>query len=54
MTKTEMAKVIVRALYNLNEEPRSDHRAVVRISRMRKDLLVEEYKLAERVLNNGK
>ncbi len=54
MTKTEMAQRIVQALYNMPEMPTAAHWRVKRCARQRKDIIIEQYARAERVLAERK
>ena len=45
-TKTDMARVIVQAMYMMARLPGKDHREVKRLSGWKKDDLVYQYKLA--------
>lgn len=46
LTKNDMARVIVAALYNMNALPAADHHEVVRWSRKRADELRDHHKRA--------
>lgn len=50
LTKNDMARVIVQALYNIAELPAVDNIHVVRASRGKKAGLVKRYEKAHRIL----
>ena len=50
MTKTEMAQQIVKALFNVEHTPAEDNVNVRRISRKRKDSLIEMHKSAIKII----
>jgi hypothetical protein len=51
MTKNEMARVIIQALFNLEALPEEDYWRVVRCMRAGKHAdLVDQYELAQRIL----
>ena len=50
LTKKDMAKVIVQALYNLPELPNDDHWEVKRIEKNKKENLIPFYEKAFNIL----
>jgi hypothetical protein len=50
LTKNDMARVIVQALFNMPALPATDHFRVVRIAKGKKADLEPQYKLAHKVL----
>jgi hypothetical protein len=50
LTKNDMARVVVMALYNSDKLPARDNVNVVRLARKRKEHLEESYDLAHKLL----
>lgn len=50
LTKNDMARVIVQALFALPRLPKIDHWMVVSKTRMKKVILTEQYKLAYKII----
>ena len=50
LTKNDMARVIVQALYNSEKLPDRDNVNVVRLARGKKEYVVENYKRAHKIL----
>lgn len=51
LTKNQMARVIIQALFNMDEPPSPDHFRVKRAERRKKDDLARYYKHACKKLN---
>jgi hypothetical protein len=51
LTKLDMAKIIVQALYNLPELPSEDDKEVKRLSRQSTEHLKESHRLAINILS---
>ena len=50
LTKNDMARVIVQALYDVDKLPRRENPNVIRIARKRKTWLIEDYEKAHKIL----
>ncbi len=53
LTKNDMARVIVQALYSMPSLPAANHLKVKRMERNRKDHLQYQHKLALKVIQDG-
>jgi hypothetical protein len=53
LTKNDMARVIVQALYNLKSLPPADHFSVLRTAKRKKETLVDHYNLAHKILSDS-
>lgn len=51
LTKNDMARVIIQALYNTNELPEQDNINVIRLTRKSKTFLKEQHTIAMNILN---
>ncbi len=52
LTKNDMARVIIQALYNIDKLPDSNNINVIRMAKNKKDLLQDHYTKAINTLNN--
>jgi hypothetical protein len=53
LTKNDMSRVIVQALFNLNTLPAADHPRVKSLAKNKKAHLESQYKLAHKVLTDS-
>ena len=52
LTKNDMARVIIQALYLIPELPKENHPKVVRLARAKKKNLQPQYELAVKILTD--
>lgn len=52
LTKTDLSRVIVQALYGMKDLPAADHFKVTRMAKTKKDHLERQHKLAVKVLQD--